>query len=321
MSRRLAAAAAVAAAVGVAIAIWSVVASDAGPDSIQSPELPTTDWRPAARAAPETVRFTVSVSGDLLMHSPLLDRALANGGGDEYDFAPFFDRIAPFVGGADLALCHLETPLGAGAADDAIRSSTHPPVSRHRSGAAAGTRARPPPTTRSTRAWRGSARPRPPSTRTRIAHTGSFASAGRREAADDPPGAWRAGRLRLLHRRDQRHPGADRMGCQRVPGGRPGGGSGCDSRRRAAGPAGGRGGGDRERPLGRRVREPAERVAARGREATHRLAVDHRGRRPGPARGPADPAPEREVRRSSARATSSPTRARRPASRRRARTG
>ena len=60
------------------------------------------------------IRFTVSASGDLLMHQPLLDRARANGGGDEYDFAPFFRRIRPFVEDVDLALCHVETPMGPG---------------------------------------------------------------------------------------------------------------------------------------------------------------------------------------------------------------
>jgi poly-gamma-glutamate capsule biosynthesis protein CapA/YwtB (metallophosphatase superfamily) len=67
-----------------------------------------------ARARPERVEFTVSASGDLLMHSPLLDRALANGGGDDYDFAPFFSRIKPYVAGVELGICHLETPMGPG---------------------------------------------------------------------------------------------------------------------------------------------------------------------------------------------------------------
>lgn len=58
--------------------------------------------------------FTVSVSGDLLMHQPLLDRARANGSGGEYDFAPFFDKIAPYVAKVDLGLCHAETPMGPG---------------------------------------------------------------------------------------------------------------------------------------------------------------------------------------------------------------
>ena len=51
----------------------------------------------AERAEP--VKFTVSASGDLLMHQPLIDRALANGGGHGYDFAPFFNRIAALRGG------------------------------------------------------------------------------------------------------------------------------------------------------------------------------------------------------------------------------
>jgi len=35
--------------------------------------------------------FDVSVSGDVLMHTPLIDRARANAGGHGYDFAPFFE--------------------------------------------------------------------------------------------------------------------------------------------------------------------------------------------------------------------------------------
>jgi poly-gamma-glutamate capsule biosynthesis protein CapA/YwtB (metallophosphatase superfamily) len=61
----------------------------------------------------EPVRFTVSVSGDLLIHSPLWAQALENGGG-AYDFAPFFAAVRPWIAGADLALCHLETPLTTG---------------------------------------------------------------------------------------------------------------------------------------------------------------------------------------------------------------
>jgi poly-gamma-glutamate synthesis protein (capsule biosynthesis protein) len=67
------------------------------------------------RSRPEQVKFTVSASGDLLMHQPLLDQALSNGGGNDYDFAPFFRRIRPYVAGVDFALCHVETPMGPGA--------------------------------------------------------------------------------------------------------------------------------------------------------------------------------------------------------------
>ena len=115
MSRRLAVSLAFAAAVACGVAAWFTLIDDTGDRvQIQPPDLPMSDWRAAAKAFPEPVRFTVSVSGDLLMHGPLLDRALANGAGNDYEFAPFFAAIEPYVGEADLALCHLETPIGPG---------------------------------------------------------------------------------------------------------------------------------------------------------------------------------------------------------------
>lgn len=59
------------------------------------------------------VELTVSVSGDLLIHSPIYARALELGG-SSYDFTPMLEPIRPYVAGADLAFCHLETPLGPG---------------------------------------------------------------------------------------------------------------------------------------------------------------------------------------------------------------
>ena len=67
---------------------------------------------PAATAAPEhPVRLTVAASGDLLIHTPVAQRALALGGGRRYDFAPLFAPVRRAIAGADLALCHVETPL------------------------------------------------------------------------------------------------------------------------------------------------------------------------------------------------------------------
>jgi poly-gamma-glutamate capsule biosynthesis protein CapA/YwtB (metallophosphatase superfamily) len=60
---------------------------------------------------PEPVRLMVSVSGDVLIHSPVWAQALALGGGQTYDFAPMFAELRPYVEGVDLALCHLETPM------------------------------------------------------------------------------------------------------------------------------------------------------------------------------------------------------------------
>jgi len=54
---------------------------------------------------------TVSTSGDILIHSPVWYAAQANAGGSGYDFTPMFSAIRRYVAGADLAICHLETPL------------------------------------------------------------------------------------------------------------------------------------------------------------------------------------------------------------------
>jgi Bacterial capsule synthesis protein PGA_cap len=72
----------------------------------------STPPRHAEREAnlPPPVHFTVEASGDLLIHSTVWERALALGGGS-YDFAPEFAQIKPYVAGADLALCHVETPM------------------------------------------------------------------------------------------------------------------------------------------------------------------------------------------------------------------
>jgi len=66
---------------------------------------------PRRRGQSRGVQLTVEASGDLLIHSPIFDRALALGGGRHYDFAPFFVRIRPYIRGAGLALCHVETPM------------------------------------------------------------------------------------------------------------------------------------------------------------------------------------------------------------------
>ncbi len=61
--------------------------------------------------AEDPVHFTMSFSGDILIHSFLWERALANGGGSNYDFAPMFSDLAPYVSDVDLGVCHVETPM------------------------------------------------------------------------------------------------------------------------------------------------------------------------------------------------------------------
>ena len=59
----------------------------------------------------QQVHFTVSASGDLLIHSSVWERALALGGGSRYDFAPELAELQPYVADASLGICHVETPM------------------------------------------------------------------------------------------------------------------------------------------------------------------------------------------------------------------
>jgi Bacterial capsule synthesis protein PGA_cap len=79
---------------------------------------PAGGHRASAVAAPlhrssgsHVVQLVVEASGDLLIHSAVFERALALGGGRHYNFAPLFAEITPYIRGADLALCHVETPM------------------------------------------------------------------------------------------------------------------------------------------------------------------------------------------------------------------
>ncbi|MFP3966639.1 CapA family protein, partial [Actinomadura fulvescens] len=54
--------------------------------------------------------FTLVASGDVLLHDAVSRQAGADGGGRR-DYRAIMAAIKPVVAGADLALCHLETPL------------------------------------------------------------------------------------------------------------------------------------------------------------------------------------------------------------------
>jgi poly-gamma-glutamate capsule biosynthesis protein CapA/YwtB (metallophosphatase superfamily) len=75
-----------------------------------------TQWLPTP-APPAWVprAFSVLASGDVLLHSGLWRSAAADAraaGRGGYDFAPLFEDVAPAIRAADLAICHLETPVG-----------------------------------------------------------------------------------------------------------------------------------------------------------------------------------------------------------------
>ena len=64
--------------------------------------------------APPPRSFTLVAAGDVLLHQPLWDQAAADAaaaGAAGRDFRPLLAGVAPLVSGADLAVCHLETPV------------------------------------------------------------------------------------------------------------------------------------------------------------------------------------------------------------------
>ena len=63
-----------------------------------------------ARVSKPAIPITVEVNGDLLVHSPVWQQALRDGHG-HYDFFPMLREIAPYIKSADLAICHIETPM------------------------------------------------------------------------------------------------------------------------------------------------------------------------------------------------------------------
>jgi poly-gamma-glutamate synthesis protein (capsule biosynthesis protein) len=69
---------------------------------------------PAGHAAAPR-QLTLVGAGDILVHPAVTDQARADArrsGRGEYDFFPMFRQVTPVISKADLALCHLEVPLG-----------------------------------------------------------------------------------------------------------------------------------------------------------------------------------------------------------------
>jgi len=79
-------------------------------ESTDGPPLTPEQARKVQLAA-EPIELTLSFTGDLLIHSPLYAKALELGGGEAYDFVPMFEQIRPYIAEADLAFCHVETPM------------------------------------------------------------------------------------------------------------------------------------------------------------------------------------------------------------------
>ncbi len=69
----------------------------------------------AAYVAAHPREFTLVATGDVLLHTPLWDQARADaasaGQPGGRDFRPMLAGIRPVVSGADVAICHMETPV------------------------------------------------------------------------------------------------------------------------------------------------------------------------------------------------------------------
>lgn len=63
------------------------------------------------QATTEPLSFTIVTTGDILLHERLWNQAKQDGTEQAWDFYPQFADIAPITQSADLALCHLETPI------------------------------------------------------------------------------------------------------------------------------------------------------------------------------------------------------------------
>jgi poly-gamma-glutamate capsule biosynthesis protein CapA/YwtB (metallophosphatase superfamily) len=67
----------------------------------------------ATRVQPPARTFNVLFAGDIVTEDRVMRMgAAAAGAGERYDFAPMFAPVSAIVGAADLAVCHMEVPVG-----------------------------------------------------------------------------------------------------------------------------------------------------------------------------------------------------------------
>jgi Bacterial capsule synthesis protein PGA_cap len=130
------AAAATASAAVIVLAGALALAARPGPDESSAPSdattpVTTTAAPTTATTAPGPRSFTLVATGDVLLHERLWEQAQADaaaGGGVAPDFRPLLAGVEPLVSGADLAVCHLETPVaGPGDAPTGYPSFSVPP--------------------------------------------------------------------------------------------------------------------------------------------------------------------------------------------------
>ena len=95
-TRRLAVAISILAVIGAVVVVIAAGSSSDTEDSAPAA------GRPAEGLPDEPTRLTIAASGDLLIHSPVFFQALANGGGERYEFRPMLAQVRRIVREADL---------------------------------------------------------------------------------------------------------------------------------------------------------------------------------------------------------------------------
>ena len=97
--------------------LTSVPTTPTTPITPSTPSTPNTPNTPNSSGTPEPRQVTVVMNGDMLLHEGLWAAArtfathTGRGGPDGMDFRPVLADLRRVVSGADLAICHLETPL------------------------------------------------------------------------------------------------------------------------------------------------------------------------------------------------------------------
>ena len=101
--------------IGIAAATFALAGGHGQDDEPLRAAMRTLPRTPISTPTPTpalgTVRLTIGVSGDLLPHLPIVERAHALAGGHGYDFRPLLRPIRRWVRSNSLSFCHIETPL------------------------------------------------------------------------------------------------------------------------------------------------------------------------------------------------------------------
>lgn len=98
----------------LAVLVMLVAGSTTGGEATVSPPPSAAAEPPPPPASPTPdppAVLTVLGAGDVLIHPPVWEQAAADAGETGFDFYPIFADLRPVISGADLAICHLETPL------------------------------------------------------------------------------------------------------------------------------------------------------------------------------------------------------------------